>query len=282
MNISELFNPENFKDTIWPLIVTYTPKLIGLIVALIITKIVARACEKLVIKSLRQKDEALKKFLSSLAKYAVLTIGVVTALSYVGIQTASFAAVIAASGLAIGLAFQGTLSNFSAGVMLLLFRPFKVDDFVQAGGETGFIVAIELFSTEIRTPDSKRIIVPNSSIFGKNITNYSYHPSRRVDIKVGTAYSDNVDKTRKILETIPSKVDGALTEPAPQIFLAGLGSSSIDWEVRIWCKNEDYWDVYQRTTEISKQTLDEANIQIPFPQQDIHFDEGVIRAMKSA
>lgn len=282
MDFSSFFSEENFKDVVWPLVVDYVPKLFGLIVALVVTKVLSRWSEKLVIKSLKNADDALQKFLSSLAKYAVLTIGVVTAFSYVGIETASFAAVIAASGLAIGLAFQGTLSNFSAGVMLLIFRPFKVGDYVKAGGEEGFIVQIELFATEIKTVDNKRVIVPNSSIFGANITNYTHHPVRRVDVAVGTAYSADVEETRKVLETIAAQIEGAITDPAPQIFLAGLGSSSVDWKIRIWCKTENYWDVYQRITSTAKKVLDDANISIPFPQQDVHLDEAFVKAVKSA
>lgn len=282
MNFSELFSEQNVTETVWPLAVEYVPKIVGLLLALIVAKLLAGWTEKLVHKALNKADTALQKFLANMAKYAVLTVGVVTALSYVGIETASFAAVIAASGLAIGLAFQGTLSNFSAGVMLLLFRPFKAGDYVDAGGEQGIIVAIEMFSTEIKTLDNKRVIVPNSKIFGANITNYSYHPIRRVDVNVGTVYNADLQKVREVLEAVPAKVEGAITDPAPQIFLAELGSSSIDWQVRIWCNTPDYWDVYQRTITETKKALDTAGIGIPFPQQDVHFDEDFIKAVKSA
>ncbi len=282
MNFSELFTENNWTETVWPIIVEYVPKITGLVLALLATKLLSSWAEKLVHRALHKTDAALQRFLANMAKYAVLTIGVVSALGYVGIQTASFAAVIAASGLAIGLAFQGTLSNFSAGVMLLIFRPFKTGDYVEAGGESGFIVAIELFSTEIKSLDNKRIIVPNSKIFGANITNYTYHPVRRVDVNVGTVYGADVDETRKVLETVPAKVEGALTDPAPQIFLAGLGSSSVDWQVRVWCNTPDYWDVFQRTTAETKRTLDASGIGIPFPQRDVHFDKDFVNALKSA
>lgn len=280
MDISSLFDPKNLEQAVVPTIIEYTPKILGLFLALIAAKLLSNWAGRLTKRALSKADEALQKFLSSMAKYTVLTIGVVTALGYVGVETASFAAIIAASGLAIGLAFQGTLSNFSAGVMLLIFRPFKVGDFIEGGGESGIVVEIELFTTELKSLDNKRIIVPNSKIFGANITNYTYHPIRRVDVSVGTTYMANIAETRSILETVPGKIQGVIQEPEPQIFLSDLGSSSVDWQIRVWCNTGDYWDVYQRTVDATKAVLDENKISIPFPQQDIHFDPEVINALK--
>lgn len=280
MDFGQFFSQDNFQAVIWPLIVEYVPKIMGLILALIAAKILSIWAGNIVFKSLHKAEDSLQKFLSSLTKYSVLTIGVVTALSYVGIQTASFAAVIAASGLAIGLAFQGTLSNFSAGVMLLIFKPFKIGDYVQVGGQEGFIVELEMFSTEIKTVDNKKVIIPNSSIFGSIIINFTHYDTRRVTVSVGTSYSADIDETRKTLESVASKIELAISDPAPQVFLASLGDSSVDWQVRVWCKTEDYWTLYQKLVREVKVTLDNAKISIPFPQQDVHIDESFLKKLK--
>ena len=281
METAEIFDPKMLETVVWPALVQYVPRIVGLLLALWAAKILSNWSGKLVKKSLANKDAVLQKFLSSLTRYTVLVICIVAALGYVGVETASFAAILAASGLAIGLAFQGTLSNFSAGVMLLIFRPFKVGDFVEVAGESGVIVAMELFTTEMKTTDNKKIIIPNSSIFGANITNYAHHPLRRVDVAVGTDYGADIDETRKVLETVPADVQGAVSDPAPQIFLAGLGGSSVDWQVRVWCNSDAYWDVYQATTAQTKRTLDAAGIGIPFPQSDIHLDKEVVDLLRS-
>ena len=279
MDTEKLVNPQLVSEYIWPLLVTYVPKILAFFFALLAAKMLSNWTGKLVRKALSKADNALQKFLSSLAKYTVLTVGVVTALGYLGVETAGFAAIVAASGLAIGLAFQGTLSNFAAGVMLLIFRPFKVGDYVEVSGEGGFIEEIELFTTEIKTPDNKRVIIPNSGVFGANITNFTHHPIRRIGIPVGTDYGADLQKTREVLERVPGRIDNVLTDPAPQIFLAGLGASSIDWQVRVWAKTPDYWDVYQRTVLETKKALDEAGIGIPFPQTDIHLDTDLVDAL---
>ncbi len=279
MDTSQLFDTKVITSVIWPAIMEYTPKVIGFFIAIIAARILANWSSRLVHKALSKADDALQKFLTSLTKYAVLTLGVVTALGYLGVQTAGFAAVIAASGLALGLAFQGTLSNFSAGVMLLIFRPFKVGDYIEAGGVAGLVEEIQIFTTEIKSLDNKRLIVPNSAIFGSNVVNFTHHPVRRVDIPVGTEYPADLEKTREVLEAVPGRVEGALTEPAPQIFLAALGTHSIDWQVRVWCATGDYWDVHQRTIAATKKALDDAGIGIPFPQSDVHFDPAFVRAV---
>jgi small conductance mechanosensitive channel len=197
-----------------------------------------------------------------------------------GIQTTSFAAVIAAGGLAIGLAFQGTLSNFAAGVMLLAFRPFKVGDLIVVAGTMGTVQEIELFTCELTALDNRRIVIPNSSIFGSTIENLTHHPQRRVDIPVGTSYSADTDRVRAVLEATLAKVEGVLEEPAPQVLLKGLGSSSVDWQLRGWCNTEDYWDVWQRMIRDAKAALDREGIGIPFPQQDVHLDPDVVQALK--
>ena len=224
-------------------------------------------------------DSTLSSFFSNLVRYAIIIGAVLGCLGVFGIQTASFAAVIAAAGLAVGLAFQGTLSNFAAGVMLLVFRPFKVGDWVKVDGEIGAVKEIELFTSHISTPDNRLIIIPNSKVFGSKIENITFFEKRRVDIPVGVDYSADVDETRKALDVAVKNVEKQIEEPAPQVFLKELGDSSVNWIVRVWCKTEDYWDVYQSIIRECKNALDAAEIGIPFPQMDVHLDDPVIKAM---
>ena len=279
MDMDKFLDPNVVVNVVWPAIMTYAPKIIGFFLALIASKILAGWTKRLVVRGLSKADSSLQKFLSSLAKYTVLTVGVVASLGYLGVETASFAAIIAASGLAIGLAFQGTLSNFASGVMLLIFRPFKVGDYVEAGGVAGIIDGVELFTTEVKSVDNRRIIVPNSAIFGSVITNYSHHPTRRVDVPVGTAYEADIVKTREVLENVAKSLEGVLEDPPPQVFLAGLGASSIDWQLRMWCNSPEYWNLHQRAVLEVKQALDAAQISIPFPQQTVHFGDEALQAI---
>jgi small conductance mechanosensitive channel len=263
------------------LLIEYGPKVLGVLLALLAAWVLAGWTERGVRTTLERRhfDATLTRFFAKLGRYIILIGAVLGCLGVFGIQTASFAAVLAAAGFAIGLAFQGTLGNFSAGVMLLAFRPFKVGDFVEVNGETGTCEHIDLFTCEFRTLDNKKLIIPNSSVFGSTITNYTGYETRRVDIDVGTDYAADLDATRAALEKVAASVPGTLEDPAPQVFLKALGSSSIDWQVRIWCKTEDYWGVWQAATQACKATLDQAGIGIPFPQQDVHFDDAVIEAL---
>ncbi len=256
-------DPNKFIDPV----IEYGPKVIGVLVALVLALMIAGWTERVVRVALERRsfDATLTRFFAKLARYFILIAAVLGCLGVFGIQTASFAAVLAAAGFAIALAFQGTLGNFAAGVMLLVFRPFKVGDYVEVNGETGTCEHIDLFTCEFRTLDNRRLIVPNGSVFGNTITNYTGYEVRRVDIDVGAEYSADVDATRAALEKAAAKVEGKLTDPPPQVFLKGLGDSSIDWQVRVWCKTPDYWDVWQATVRATKLALDEAGIGIPFP-----------------
>ncbi|MFA9479210.1 mechanosensitive ion channel family protein [Phycisphaerales bacterium AB-hyl4] len=220
-------------------------------------------------------DATLSKFFAQLAKYAVLVMALIFCLSKFGVQTASLAAVIAAAGLAIGLAFQGTLSNFAAGVMLLTFRPFKVGDAVNINGEVGSVDEIELFFTYMNTFDNRRIIMPNAQVFGAKIENMSHHPVRRTDVPVGVDYSADIDKTRETLLAAVKSVEGQAPDKEPAVVLSGLGDSSVDWTVRVWAPAADLFPVREATIRAIKYYLDEANISIPFPQMDVHFDNPV-------
>ena len=262
------------KGTDWGL------KIAGVLLALFLAWIIAGWLRRIVLRKLEKRfDKMLAQFFANLLRYAILTAAVLGCLGVFGIQTASFAAVIAAMGLAIGLAFQGTLSNFAAGIMLLVFRPFKAGDYVEIGGKSGLVKELELFTTELVTLDTKRVIVPNSEVFGKVLVNYTHHPTRRVDIPVGTEYSADLDKTREVLEACAPEIEGVLKDPPPRVFLGELADNSVNWEVRVHCKTEDYWDVFQRTIAATKKALDAAEIGIPFPQRDVHLDAEALKAL---
>ena len=217
-------------------------------------------------------DETLSIFISKLVRWSILLLAGLTCLSFFGVQTTSFAALIGAAGLAIGLAFQGTLSNFAAGAMLLIFRPYKVGDEVNVAGYTGTVREIELFTTAIDTPDYRRIIVPNSSIFGAVIENVTHHPVRRFSVEVGTAYSADIDETRRVLERAVHGVVQVVPTPPVAVVLLELGASSVNWSVRGWAKREAYGDAKQAVIRAVKIELDESGIGIPFPQLDLHLD----------
>ena len=257
-------------------------KLVGVFVAVVIAFMVAGWTRRAMLVSFERThfDATLGRFFANMARYGILVAAVLGCLGVFGIQTTSFAAVIAAGGLAIGLAFQGTLSNFAAGVMLLAFRPFKVGDVIVVAGTVGTVQEIELFTCELTALDNRRIIIPNSAIFGATIENLTHHPQRRVDISIGTTYSADTDRVRAVLEDTLGKVQGVLADPAPQVFLKGLGASSVDWQLRGWCSTADYWDVWQRIIRDAKAALDREGIGIPFPQRDVHLDPDVLQALK--
>lgn len=249
-------------------------QLIGVLLLLAAAWIVARWARRATQKNLSKTrlDVTLTKFFSSMVGWLILIMAVIAILGIFGISTASFAAVIGAAGLAVGLAFQGTLSNFSAGVMLLTFRPFKVGDAVKVAGEIGKVDEIDLLTTHIDTPDNRRIVIPNSKIFGDTIETITYHPTRRVDVAVGTDYPADLDRVRAVLAAAAASVEGGLADPPPQVFLDSLGDSAIAWYVRVWCKTPDYFAVREALTRAIKKALDEAGIGIPFPQLDVHLD----------
>lgn len=258
----------------------YAPKVLGVLLALFVAWIIAGWAGRLVRKGLekREFDSTLTRFFANMTRYLILIAAVLGCLGVFGIQTASFAAVLAAAGFAIGMAFQGTLGNFSAGVMLLVFRPFKIGDLVKVADVLGICEQIDLFTCEFKTLDNRKLVIPNGEVFGKTIDNYTGYDLRRVDVDVGCEYSADIDKTRTVLEAAIQTVRGMLKDPSPQVFLAGLGASSVDWQMRVWCKTEDYWDVYQATIRTTKKALDDAGIGIPFPQTDVHFDDEVVKA----
>ena len=218
----------------------------------------------------RDSDEIVVKFVGNLVYVAVMIFTIIAALGVVGIQTASFAAVLAAAGLAVGLALQGSLSNFAAGFLLAIFRPFKTGDFIEAGGATGIVEEIQLFTTQIRTGDNKTVIVPNGGILSGIIVNYSTKPTRRVDFVFGIGYGDDIDKAREVIAGVVGADERVHKDPEPMIVVGELADSSVNFTVRVWADGDDYWPVFFDTTEAVKKKLDEAGVSIPFPQQDVH------------
>jgi small conductance mechanosensitive channel len=256
-------------------IIYFGIRIIGAIVVLIITFVVAKWLRKKTFHHLEKSpktDLTLNKFFSKLVYFAVILFGVLACLQFFGVNIASVVAILAAAAFAVGLAFQGTLSNFAAGIMLLFFRPFKAGDSVSVAGASGTVDEIGLFSTLLDTPDNRRIVAPNSTIYGSTIENNSYHETRRVDVAVGTDYDSDLRKTRDVLEQTAQSIEAGFKDPAPVVYLNELGGSAISWSVRVWTNAADYWSVREELTNELKNALDNANIGMPYPQMDLHVD----------
>ncbi len=218
-------------------------------------------------------DPTIITFVKNLAYIALLAFVFIAALGKLGIQTASFIAVLGAAGLAVGLALQGSLANFAAGVLLIIFRPFRVDDVIDAAGVIGKVEKIEVFTTQLKTPDNKTIIIPNSKLTADNIVNISAKPTRRVDMTFGVGYEDDLDKVKQVIESVLTEDERILKDPAPTIGLVELADSSVNFAVRPWVNAADYWDVYFDTHEKMKKRFDAEKIAIPYPQRDVHVYE---------
>ncbi len=257
------------------LVTLYGMKIVTGIVIFIVGRWIARILRRVAERSLTkgQADQIVISFVGNIVYVAVLAFAIIAALGAMGIQTASFAAVLAAAGLAIGLALQGSLSNFAAGFLLAIFRPFKTGDFIEAGGATGVVEEIQIFTTQMRTGDNKTIIIPNSSILGGNIVNYSTKPTRRVDFVFGIGYGDDIDKAREVLNGIIAADSRIHKDPEPMVVVSELADSSVNFTVRVWTDSGDYWPVFFDTTEAVKKKFDAAGVSIPFPQQDVHMHQ---------
>ena len=254
-------------------VTTYGLDVIGAIVILIIGWWLSGRVSSMVRKALKRSkyvDETLQGFFASLVKYTIIVFTIIAVLNQFGVQTTSFIAVLGAAGLAIGLALQGTLSNIAAGVMLLIFRPFKVGDFIDGGGNSGTVKSISLFITEMATPDNVQIIVPNASLWGTSIKNFSANSKRRVDFVFGIGYGDDMNKAIKEILAIAGKDERIDAEPAPMCVVGNLGESSVDLVCRVWCNAGDYWGIKFDMTQAVKERFDKAGISIPFPQRDVH------------
>ena len=256
-------------------IIPYGVKLIVAILIFFIGRWLARkvgnGCRR--VMTARQVDPALVNFSSNLAYYALLVFVIIAALGQIGIQTASFVAVVGAAGLAIGLAMQGSLSNFAAGVLIIIFRPFRIGDFVEVAGTSGIVESIMIFTTELKTGDNKKVIVPNSEVLGGVITNYSAKDTRRVDLVFGIGYKDDIDKAKRVMTEVVNSDERVLPDPAPTIAVLELADSSVKFVVRPWVRTADYWGVYFDLTENIKKRFDREGISIPFPQRDVHLHQ---------
>lgn len=270
---------ESLGDRIWEWIAiygtSYGVKIIGAIAIIVLGRIavgmLARLAGRLMDKS--KADPTLTRFITSVVRIALMTFVFIAALGTLGVQTASFVAVIGAAGLAIGFALQGSLANFASGVMLVIFKPFKVGDYVEAGGVGGSVEAVKIFNTIFKTPDNKLVIVPNSHITGGSITNYSAMETRRIDLVFGIGYGDDIRKAKEVLGRILAADERILKDPAPVVAVSELADSSVNFVVRPWVKTPDYWAVYFDVTEKVKMSFDREGISIPFPQTDVHLHQ---------
>lgn len=261
-------------DAVFALIMAYGLSVIGAIVLLIVGWIgsgLAKSAVDHALRRVKSIDETLRHFITAAVKYAVLVLVGVMVLEKFGVQTASLVAVVGAAGLAIGLALQGTLQNVAAGVMLLAFRPFKVGDYIEAGGLNGTVKMLSLFVTELATPDNVKIIAPNAELWNKAIRNFSANPTRRLDIVVGVAYSDDVDKGLAALKEMAEADARVHKDPAPMVMVTSLSASSVDLTLRIWMNAADYWPVKFDLTKAAKERIEAAGLSIPFPQIDLHY-----------
>ena len=215
-------------------------------------------------------DITLRRFISNLARTLLMLFVIIAAINALGVQTASLIALVGAAGLAVGLALQGSLANFAAGVLIVLFRPYKVGDWIEGGGVSGSVEEVQILTTVLKTGDNKRVIIPNSQIMGTTITNYSANDTRRVDLVVGVSYSDDLDKVRKELQDLVNADERILKDPAVTIAVSELADSSVNFVLRPWVNTADYWAVYFDLTERVKKRFDEVGISIPFPQRDVH------------
>lgn len=263
---------ENIPILIQTAVATWGLKVVAAVAILVIGRWLAGLATKVVraVMTKAKTDEMLVRFLGSIVYYALLAFVIIAAISQLGVQTTSVIAVFGAAGLAIGLALQGSLANFAAGVMLIVFKPFRVGDYVEAAGTAGTIDGIMIFNTRLTTPDNKVVWVPNGKIFDDNIINYNASDTRRVDMVFGCSYEDDLTKAKSILEDLLKNDDRVLQDPAATVKVSALADSSVNFNVRPWVKTEDYWGVYWDMTEKVKLRFDEEGISIPYPQRDVH------------
>ena len=263
---------ESVANRVVELLTVYGLKVIAAVIVFIIgrwiAKLMSHIMKKVMVKS--AVDPTIVSFVANLTYITLLTFVVLAALGQLGIQTTSFIAIIGAAGLAIGLALQGSLANFAAGFLMIMFRPFKVGDFIEGAGVTGTVEDIQIFTTQLITLDNKMIIIPNAKLTSDNITNYTTTGTRRVDLVFGISYTDDIDNAKAIFAELLDKEDRVLNDPPPTIGVLELADSSVNFAVRPWVNSLDYWDVLFDITENVKKRFDAEGISIPFPQQDVH------------
>jgi small conductance mechanosensitive channel len=263
---------QQLLDSAWEMVLNNYLEVIAAIIILVIGRMVAGWARKLTRKSLERGDvdATLVPFVAKLVYYLVLAVVVIAALNRLGVATTSVVAIFGAAGLAVGLALQGTLGNFASGVMLLVFRPFDVGDYVDAGGTAGTVMEIGIFATTLKSPDNIKITVPNSQVYGATISNYNGYDSRRVDMVMGISYDDNIQTAMDTIHRIVTADERVLADPAPQIAVSNLGDSSVDIIVRPWSSATDYWALRFDLNRKLKEGLEAAGCSIPYPQRDVH------------
>jgi small conductance mechanosensitive channel len=263
---------EQIIPTLQQWTIFYGVRILAALAILVIGRIVAGAIKKVLARAMERSrvDTTLISFVTNVTYVALMAFVVIAAVGKLGVQTASFVAVIGAAGLAIGLALQGSLANFAAGVLMIIFRPFRVGDYIEGGGMAGTVEEISIFTTHLKSPDNRSIIVPNAKITSDSIVNYSAKEIRRVDLVAGVSYSDDIDKVKSVLWDIINSDERVLKDPAPTIALFELADSSVNFVVRPWVKSGDYWSFYFEIYEKIKKRFDAEGISIPFPQQDVH------------
>ncbi len=277
LDVSEIdvTNPDEVVTLVqdnMPLLIDFGISLITAVAIFLVGRWLARMITNMVRRALAKTDmeDTLERFLCNIVYSVLLAVVIIAAIGQLGVETTSLLAVFGAAGLAVGLALQGSLSNFAAGVLIVAFRPYKVGDFIEGGGEAGTVEEVQIFTTVLKSPDNKKIIVPNSQIMDSTITNYSALGTRRVDLVFGIGYGDDIDKAYQVLREILEADERILKEPAYTIALNELADSSVNFIVRPWVNSSDYWGVYNGVTEQVKRKFDQAGISIPFPQRDVH------------
>ena len=266
--IKEMISSGKLLEILLPWGIKIGLALVIFVVGRWVAKLVANGVDKGLKKA--GVDSTLTHFLHNVVYAALLVAVIIAAVDQLGVNTTSFMAILGAAGLAIGLALQSSLSNFSSGIMLILFRPFKAGDFIEAGGTLGTVEQINVFNTVMKTGDNREIIVPNAQIFGGTITNFSARATRRIDLIIGIGYDDNIAKARQIINDILKADERVLEDPAPVILVMDLGASSVDLAVRPWVRGEDYWTTRSDLLENIKTSLEDGGCSIPYPQQDVH------------
>jgi small conductance mechanosensitive channel len=265
-------NAEDLVQTIVTVVSTWGLQVLGALAVLIVGRIVAGSLRRVTRRALERAelDAVLVPFFANGVYYLTLIAVVIAVLSLFGIETTSLIAVLGAAGLAVGLALQGTLSNFAAGVMLLIFRPFKVGDYVEVAGTAGSVQEVSIFSTVLHTPDNVRITIPNSAVYGDTIKNYAANDTRRNDLVIGISYDDDIARAIETIRKILAADSRVLDDPEPNVAVAELGDSSVNLVVRPWCAGSDYWGLRFDLTRKLKEELEAAGCSIPYPQRDVH------------
>ncbi len=264
-------------DPLLSTVVTYGVKVVGGVLLLAVGWAVAgwagRLADRLLGRSGRI-DTTLRGFLASLVRYLILALVLIAVLNQLGVQTASLIALLGAAGLAVGLAVQGTLANLAAGVMLLIFRPFRAGQYVEVAGRSGTVESLNLFMTELTTPDNVQLLIPNGAVWGATVVNYSHHSRRRLDLAFGISYGDDIDRAMSVIREVIDEDDRALRDPEPEVMVSELGESAVHLTVRVWTRNENLWPLRWDLTRRIKEAFDAHDITIPFPQREMRVVRG--------